>query len=110
MLKLANLRGLKSFFAMPLLDWQAPSDASIISHRFWIYWAVTVPLTATVLLLWSTWYLLQGGQRAKSRTSLEKGLKDRRHMPEAVKMGMFTILGLDGIRGKLRRPFSDNIV
>lgn len=43
---------------MPLLDWQAAIDASVVSHRSWIHEAVTVPLTAAVLLVWGTWYLL----------------------------------------------------
>ncbi len=37
---------------MPLMQWQ--NDA-VLTSRFWIYWAVTIPLTCVVLLLWSIW-------------------------------------------------------
>ncbi|KAL9612390.1 MAG: hypothetical protein Q9167_003030 [Letrouitia subvulpina] len=46
-----------SFFAMPLLDWDAKNGDDVISHRFWIYWAVVTPLTVLVLMLWGIWYL-----------------------------------------------------
>lgn len=59
---------------MPLLDWRAPTGASIVSDRFWIYWVVTLPLTAAVLLLWSTWYLFAGSQRAQDRLNRRKKL------------------------------------
>lgn len=45
-----------SFFAMPLLNWQAPKGSTVVSHRFWVYWAVTVPLTIATILLWLAWF------------------------------------------------------
>jgi Mg2+ and Co2+ transporter CorA len=45
-----------SFFAMPLLNWQAPKGTTVVSHRFWVYWAVTVPLTIGTILLWLAWF------------------------------------------------------
>ncbi|KAH7087012.1 hypothetical protein FB567DRAFT_629057 [Paraphoma chrysanthemicola] len=41
-----------SFFSMDMFDWQASKGTSVISSRFWIYWAVTVPLTILVLSIW----------------------------------------------------------
>lgn len=78
-----------SFFAMPLLDWQAPSAGAVVSHRFWIYWAVTVPLTAVVLLLWSTWYLFSGYQRLTPKKRSRDGRR------QVFEMHVFTALGLD---------------
>lgn len=37
-----------SFFAMPLFEWNA------VGH-FWVYWAVTVPLTFLTLVVWVLW-------------------------------------------------------
>lgn len=34
--------------AMPLFDWGAGGSNSVISDKFWIYWAVTVPLTTII--------------------------------------------------------------
>jgi Mg2+ and Co2+ transporter CorA len=45
-----------SFFAMPLLNWDAERAGEVPNPRFWIYWVVTVPLTLVVYiasLLWS---------------------------------------------------------
>lgn len=43
-----------SLFAMPLLDW---SSTDVVRSGFWIYWAVTVPLTVMTVLLWLAWFL-----------------------------------------------------
>ncbi|KAH7400318.1 hypothetical protein BKA64DRAFT_708005 [Cadophora sp. MPI-SDFR-AT-0126] len=47
-----------AFFAMPLFDWQAPAHA-VLSSRFWIYWAVTIPATAMVLVVWRIWFVFE---------------------------------------------------
>ena len=44
-----------SFFSMDMFDWQAPKSASVVSSRFWIYWAVTAPLTIVVVSIWFLW-------------------------------------------------------
>lgn len=43
-----------SLFAMPMFDWNAPPNHSL-SNRFWIYWAVTIPLTVVVIGVWFIW-------------------------------------------------------
>ena len=63
----ADYCSLQAFFAMPLFNWDAPAGASVLLDRFRIYWAVTLPLTATLFLLWSTWYVLLGSQKAQDR-------------------------------------------
>ena len=83
---------------MPLLDWHAPSGAPIALDRFWIYWAVTIPLTAAVLLLWSTWYLLSGSQRAQDRLERKKESKKFRIGREAPEAYMPRMCGLDRLR------------
>ena len=44
-----------SFFAMPLFEWNAVGDGILVSKRFWVYWAVTVPLTFLTLVVWVLW-------------------------------------------------------
>lgn len=39
---------------MPMFDWNAPVNKTL-SHRFWIYWAVTIPLTVVVIVCWIFW-------------------------------------------------------
>ena len=44
-----------AFFSMPLFEWDAVDDGTVVSKRFWIYWAVTVPLTILTLVVWVLW-------------------------------------------------------
>lgn len=44
---------ISSMFSMGMFNWQADEDDTVISSRFWIYWAVAVPLTLSVLGLWT---------------------------------------------------------
>jgi Mg2+ and Co2+ transporter CorA len=44
-----------SLFAMPIFRWNASSGTDVVSHRIWVYWAVTIPLTLVTFgcfLLW----------------------------------------------------------
>ena len=39
---------------MPMFDWDlAPGQT--VSSDFWVYWAVTLPLTFVVLAIWLLW-------------------------------------------------------
>ncbi|KAF2193510.1 hypothetical protein K469DRAFT_237497 [Zopfia rhizophila CBS 207.26] len=41
-----------TMFALPFFDFSAGQGQQMVLPRFWIYWAVTIPLTGTVMLLW----------------------------------------------------------
>ena len=43
-----------SLLAMPMFDWDGDPGRSF-NQNFWIYWAVTLPLTACVIALWLAW-------------------------------------------------------
>ena len=40
---------------MSMFNWQASAGTNVLSSRFWVYWAVTVPLTLIVLAVWYFW-------------------------------------------------------
>lgn len=44
-----------SLFAMPVFRWDEPSGNDVINHRIWVYWAVTIPLTALTVSLYWLW-------------------------------------------------------
>lgn len=44
-----------SLFAMPVFRWNEPSGNDVINHRIWVYWAVTIPLTALTISLYWLW-------------------------------------------------------
>lgn len=39
----------QTFFAMPIMNFSVDSRLPYVKDTFWLYWAVTVPLTAVVL-------------------------------------------------------------
>lgn len=55
---------------MPLLNWQAGMGQEVndyvILPRFWIYWAITLPLTIVVLVLWGIWAYLTADRTAEN--------------------------------------------
>jgi Mg2+ and Co2+ transporter CorA len=44
-----------SIFSMNLFDWFAVKGDRIASKWLWIYWVITIPLTALILLAWWVW-------------------------------------------------------
>lgn len=44
-----------TLFAVPTLQW---TDEQVVSNRFWIYWAFTLPCTAFVILVYKYWQKL----------------------------------------------------
>jgi hypothetical protein len=38
-----------ALFAVPSLQWDKPT---VIGSRFWVYWAVTIPTTILVFIIW----------------------------------------------------------
>lgn len=55
---------------MSMFDWRAPDGQPIVSDHFWVYWALTIPITLTILLalLCWWWYFV----RVESDSTLEK--------------------------------------
>lgn len=54
-----------AFFAMPLFHWETAPTAghSIMTRQFWLYWAVTLPLTLVTVGSWLLWMRLQARRR-----------------------------------------------
>lgn len=42
-------------FSGSMFDWQAERVGGVLSEWFWLYWAITGPLTAGVLGTWIWW-------------------------------------------------------
>lgn len=75
---------------MSMFNWQASANDPVLSSRFWVYWAVTVPLTLLVLAVWLFW-LRQ--HKTREETS---GLRSKKS--EEKKSGIW-----DQLRGLRRR-------
>ncbi|KAL4792685.1 hypothetical protein BDV19DRAFT_368253 [Aspergillus venezuelensis] len=48
-----------TFFSMPLFDWEKPSVNDVATGHFWVFWALTVPLTVATMVgvvAWAIWH------------------------------------------------------
>lgn len=43
---------------MSMFDWRAPAGQEVGSHRFWVYWAFTVPITVVLLAIGLIWWFV----------------------------------------------------
>ncbi|KAF3247957.1 hypothetical protein TWF192_006447 [Orbilia oligospora] len=61
-----------ALFAMPVLNWEAKSYPEVTTDKFWVYWAVTLPMTLLVILTWIVWTKRQSWLNRKDH---EEGMK-----------------------------------
>lgn len=54
-----------AFLAMPLFNWDADVQASVMKNRFWVYWAVAFPATLLVLGSYRVWWVTQEWEQRK---------------------------------------------
>lgn len=52
---MANLNTSKEIFSMSFFDFQRGDAAGVVSAKFWVYLACTIPLTLVLLVLWFLW-------------------------------------------------------
>ncbi|KAI7279063.1 AP-1 complex subunit [Hortaea werneckii] len=60
---------ISALFSMTMFDWRAPDGQPIVSDHFWVYWALTIPITLTILLalLCWWWYFVPSSEEACHR-------------------------------------------
>lgn len=51
------------------------SDPPVVSNQFWIYWAVTIPLTIVIVLCWYIWEQRREKRYVEEDTAIEKGVE-----------------------------------
>jgi hypothetical protein len=70
----------KSIFSMSMFDFSPNSSGenastgghSYVSHKFWMYWVVTIPLTFAVLMAWWAWMRFHSGTPGDDGESLKQ--------------------------------------
>lgn len=62
---------LASVFSMTFFNFQNGEDT--VSSQFWIYWAVSIPLTMIIVGIWYVWEKRREAKYDKEDTDLEKG-------------------------------------
>jgi hypothetical protein len=58
-------------FSMQIFDFTSPTP-TIITHHFWRYWAITIPMTLTVLGVYWLWIGVKNGKEKKESESLRQ--------------------------------------
>jgi hypothetical protein len=65
---------LASVFSMTFFNFQ--EGASTVSNQFWIYWAVTLPVTGIIVAIWYLWEKRREARYDREDADLEKGSED----------------------------------
>ncbi|KAL8729492.1 MAG: hypothetical protein Q9181_004984 [Wetmoreana brouardii] len=68
-----------ALFSMPLFNWDTQTAGhSAVSTQFWVYWAVSIPLTIVTLALWFAW------MRLRMRRQHARDLKEREALNQEI--------------------------
>jgi len=62
---------MQTFFAMPLFDFSTSSKTPSVRPSFWIYWVLTIPLTAIVLIIYLS-YLARSQRRDREEDKMAR--------------------------------------
>ncbi|KAF6823621.1 hypothetical protein CMUS01_10612 [Colletotrichum musicola] len=62
-----------TLFSMELFNWSPENGEPIVSPRFWIFWAVAVPLTLVVLTVWLLWLKMHRRREERRSKALSNG-------------------------------------
>ena len=65
---------LASVFSMTFFNFQG--DGKPVTTSFWIYWAVDIPLTVTIVAFWYFWEKRREARYEREFADLEKGSED----------------------------------
>jgi hypothetical protein len=79
-------RRLQSILSTSFFDFKT-SVGEDISSKFWIYWAITIPLTLIVLAAWIYWYQIN----KRSHEAMDRKIEES--MPSAATRRVGTGLG-----------------
>lgn len=63
--------GMQSLFDMSMFEWPH-TPGQTVSSRFWVYWAITLPLTLVVVIIWLAWTNKKDLQQFFQRASAVK--------------------------------------
>lgn len=76
-----------TLFSMSMFDWATQSgEADTVSKKFWIYWAVTIPLTLLTMIVWRIWWLWQERLYEKEVNEAVGEVKDEGARPSERRM------------------------
>lgn len=78
---------MSSLFGMGIFNWDGDDGGSggdddgkgseaVVGYDFWVYWAITIPVTILILVTWRAWWV---GQDRYFRKHLSKDLSEERY-------------------------------
>ena len=63
-----------ALFSVPMFNWQASGEGTVVSGRIWIYWAFTIPLTIIVIIVWFLWMRRKAITRRKKDNAADEAM------------------------------------
>lgn len=63
---------LASVFSMTFFNWQS-NNGQYVSEKFWMYWAITIPVTIVIVAIWFVWERWREAKYDKEDEDLERG-------------------------------------
>lgn len=72
---------MSSLFGMGIFNWQgndgtSDGDEAVVGYDFWVYWAITLPVTIIILIAWRVWWVAQD---RVFRSRLSKNLSEEKY-------------------------------
>jgi len=69
-----------TLLALPAFQWRSDGDLEV-RRQFWIYWAITMPLTLITLLIWLAWSKWKAGEELKAEQEARDGINPNNLQP-----------------------------
>ena len=64
----------QTFFSMGMINWTPSAGAKpTVTPYVWVYWAIAVPLTIIVIIVWRIWWKIED---AKYQQQLSKAMQE----------------------------------
>jgi Mg2+ and Co2+ transporter CorA len=67
---------ISSIFGMQFFQFDTATRTLIVAKSFWQYWAVTIPVTISVVLIWNAWVWLEKKQSIGDEKSQQLDIEE----------------------------------
>lgn len=65
---------------MSMFDWNADDGSSVLTPRFWIFWAIAAPLTLLIIIGWFVWFYQERSLFQAQLRQVKESLQKKEHI------------------------------